>query len=54
LRIALGVGISLSTLFTKQHLLPDVIGGVFLAWFCVWLTGKFIARLPDTPPAPRP
>jgi len=40
LRIALGIGISLSTLFTKQHLVPDVIGGVLLAWFCVWLTGK--------------
>lgn len=40
LRFALGVGISLSTLFTKQHLVPDVIGGVFLAWFCVWITGK--------------
>lgn len=41
LRIALGVGISLSTLFTKQHLVSDVIGGVLLAWFCVWVTGKY-------------
>jgi membrane-associated phospholipid phosphatase len=41
LRFALGVGISLSTLFTKQHLVSDVIGGVLLAWFCVWATGKY-------------
>ena len=40
IRIALGVGISLSTLFTKQHLILDVIGGVLLALFCVWITGK--------------
>lgn len=40
LRIALGVGISLSTLLTKQHLVYDVIGGVLLAWFCVWATSK--------------
>ena len=36
-RILLGVGISLSTLFVKQHLISDVIGGVILAWTCVWL-----------------
>ncbi len=41
IRFALGVGISLSTLFTKQHLVLDVIGGVLLAWFCVWVTGKY-------------
>jgi hypothetical protein len=35
-RIALGTGISLSTLLTKQHLVADVIGGIALAWFCVW------------------
>jgi membrane-associated phospholipid phosphatase len=40
-RFALGVAISLSTLFTKQHLISDVIGGVALAWFCVWATGKY-------------
>ena len=40
IRFALGVGISLSTLFTKQHLVFDVIGGVLLALFCVWITGK--------------
>jgi len=36
-RIVLGVGISLSTLFVKQHLISDVIGGIILAWACVWL-----------------
>ncbi len=36
-RILLGAGISLSTLFVKQHLISDVIGGVVLAWACVWL-----------------
>jgi len=45
IRITLGIGISLSTLFTKQHLILDVIGGVVLALFCVWVTGK-LARLP--------
>lgn len=45
-RIALGVAISLSTLFTKQHLVSDVVGGVLLAWFCVWLTGKYAHFLP--------
>jgi len=44
-RIALGVAISLSTLFTKQHLVSDVIGGVALALFCVWASGKLMARL---------
>jgi membrane-associated phospholipid phosphatase len=39
-RIALGVAISLSTLFTKQHLVSDVIGGIALAWFCVWIVGR--------------
>jgi len=41
LRIVLGVAISLSTLFTKQHLISDVIGGIALAWFCVWVTGRY-------------
>lgn len=36
-RIVLGVAISLSTLFTKQHLISDVIGGIALAWFSVWM-----------------
>ncbi len=44
-RFALGVAISLSTLFTKQHLISDVIGGIALAWFCVWVTGKYANRL---------
>ncbi len=44
-RIVLGVAISLSTLFTKQHLISDVIGGIALAWFCVWVTGKYADRL---------
>ena len=44
-RIALGVAISMSTLFTKQHLVSDVIGGVALALFCVWASGKLMARL---------
>jgi len=39
-RIWLGVAISLSTLTTKQHLISDLIGGVALAWFCVWLVRK--------------
>jgi membrane-associated phospholipid phosphatase len=39
-RIVLGVAISLSTLTTKQHLISDVIGGVALAWFCVWFVGR--------------
>ena len=42
-RFALGVAISLSTLFTKQHLVSDVIGGVALAWFCVWASGKYFS-----------
>ena len=45
-RIALGVAISLSTLFTKQHLVSDVVGGVLLAWFCVWISGKYARWLP--------
>lgn len=49
LRFALGVGISLSTLFTKQHLVSDVVAGVLLAWFCVWVTGKY--SLFETPGA---
>ena len=44
-RIALGVAISLSTLFTKQHLVSDVIGGVLLGWLCVWTTGKYAGSL---------
>ena len=36
-RIALGIAISLSTLFTKKHLISDVIGGIGLAWFSVWM-----------------
>jgi membrane-associated phospholipid phosphatase len=44
-RFALGVAISLSTLFTKQHLISDVIGGVALAWFCVWFTGKYAGKM---------
>ena len=44
-RLALGVAISLSTLFTKQHLISDVIGGIALAWFCAWLTGKYAGRM---------
>lgn len=51
LRIALGVAISLSTLFTKQHLVSDVFGGVALAWFCVWLVNFVSAKL-DTRPGP--
>lgn len=39
-RIILGSAISLSTLFTKQHLISDVIGGIALAWFAVWVIGK--------------
>ncbi len=38
-RVALGIGITLSTLCTKQHILVDVAGGVLLAWFCVWFVG---------------
>ena len=45
LRIALGVGISLSTLFTKQHLVIDVIGGVVLALFCVWAVTRLLPQL---------
>lgn len=45
LRIALGVGISLSTLFTKQHLVIDVIGGVVLALFCVWAVSRLTPPL---------
>ncbi len=36
-RVALGLGISLSTLTTKQHMLWDVAGGIVLAWLCVRL-----------------
>ncbi len=43
LRFTLGVGISLSTLFTKQHLAVDVIGGILLAWFCVWAVSRLDA-----------
>ena len=42
-RVALGLGISVSTLTTKQHMLWDVLGGMVLAWLCVWLTGRFIS-----------
>lgn len=45
--LGLGAAISLSTLFTKQHLVVDVLGGVALAGLCVWLTGvgeAFLAR----------
>ncbi|MGI9272615.1 MAG: phosphatase PAP2 family protein [Woeseiaceae bacterium] len=49
LRIALGVAISLSTLFTKQHLVSDVFGGVALAWFCVWLVSFVSAKLYTQP-----
>ena len=44
-RIALGIAISMSTLFTKQHLVSDVIGGVLLAWLCVWTSGKYATSL---------
>jgi len=49
-RLALGIAISLSTLTTKQHLISDVIGGIALAWFCVWLTGRYagLLRLPGS------
>lgn len=49
LRIALGIAISLSTLFTKQHLVSDVFGGIALAWFCVWFVSFVSARV-STPP----
>ncbi len=51
LRFTLGVGISLSTLFTKQHLAVDVIGGVLLAWFCVWAVSRLVPELKVSPPA---
>jgi membrane-associated phospholipid phosphatase len=38
--LVLGIAISLSTLFTKQHLVADVVGGIALAYLCIWLTGK--------------
>jgi membrane-associated phospholipid phosphatase len=44
-RFALGTAISLSTLFTKQHLISDVIGGIALAWLCVWVTGKYADKM---------
>ena len=44
-RLALGVAISLSTLSTKQHLISDVIGGIALAWLCVWLSGRLAPLL---------
>jgi membrane-associated phospholipid phosphatase len=49
-RFALGVAISLSTLTTKQHLISDVIGGIALAWLCVWLTDRYagLLRLPGS------
>ena len=43
LRFTLGVGISLSTLLTKQHLAVDVVGGILLAWFCVWAVSRLDA-----------
>lgn len=49
-RIALALGISLSTLFTKQHVVPDVIGGIVLASFCVWITGRHARWLPGAYP----
>ena len=50
-RVLLGVAISLSTLFTKQHLVSDVAGGVALAWLCVWLTGKYAHKITLLTPA---
>jgi membrane-associated phospholipid phosphatase len=56
-RIALGVAISLSTLFTKQHLVSDVIGGVALAGFCVWIVARlipeFASETGNTPQSPQ-
>lgn len=36
----MAVAVFLSTLTTKQHVVVDVAGGVLLAQFCYWLTGR--------------
>lgn len=48
-RLVLGVGISLSTLCTKQHIVIDVVGGVTLALCCVWITGRYAHLFPSFP-----
>lgn len=45
--LLLGAAISLSTLVTKQHLIVDVIGGVGLAWLCVFAVTRSVARDAD-------
>ena len=45
-RIGLVLAITLSTLFTKQHLIVDVIAGLALAWFSVWMTANNFFVLP--------
>ncbi len=48
-RLVIGIGISLSTLCTKQHILIDVVGGVLLAWACVAIANRLAHRLPSFP-----
>lgn len=38
--LLMAVAVCISTLTTRQHVIVDVIGGVFLAEFCYWLAGR--------------
>lgn len=40
--LAAAVAVCISTMTTRQHVLADVFGGVFLAEFCYFLAGRLL------------
>ena len=36
----MAVAVCLSTLTTRQHVLPDVAGGILLSELCYWVAGS--------------
>ena len=45
----LAVGISVSTLFVKQHYIADVLAGFALAWIAWWLVGAGASKRSMSP-----
>jgi membrane-associated phospholipid phosphatase len=42
--LAVLVGISLATLFVKQHYVVDVAYGAGLAWLAWWMSGRLVRQ----------
>jgi membrane-associated phospholipid phosphatase len=50
---ALAIGITLSTMLVKQHILIDAVAGVVWGFGAFWLSTKLYARLTDARATPR-